>query len=196
MQKILILLLACSLAGCMPKYAQNNISKAPSSQIAISRSAKLNIASIWPLNMRGTYLQKVTAAAWGKSETFSVYLTLEDEMIEAIAFSDIAGRLYRLKVTPGNILWEGSAYIPSTIQPENILLDFLLINLPAGKLAALLKGARVFEKGNAAVKTRTIKERKILRTITYSQPTETLWGRVVIENPIYGYKLDIRTVEQ
>lgn len=180
----------------MPKYAQTRTSKAPSSQIAISRSAKLNAARIWPLSIRGTYLQKVTASAWGKKETFSVYLTLEDEMIEAIAFSDVAGRLYRLKVTPGNVLWEGSAYIPPTIQPENILADFLLINLRADQLAALLKGARVFERGDAAAKTRTIKDRKILRTIRYSQPTKTLWGHVVIENPVYGYKLDIQTVVQ
>jgi hypothetical protein len=180
----------------MPKFAPISMNKAAPSQIAVSRSAKLNIAAIWPLNIRGTYLQKVTATAWGKKETFSVYLTLEDDMIEAIAFSDVAGRLYKLKVTPGNILWESSACIPTSIQPENILTDFLLINLNAGQLASILKGARVFERGNLSVKTRTIKERKILRTISYSQPTESLWGQVIIENPIYGYKLNIQTVEQ
>jgi hypothetical protein len=117
-------------------------------------------------------------------------------MIEIIAFNDVAGRLYRLKVTPGNVLWEGAPNIPSSIKPENILGDFLLINLEAQQLISILHGAHVYEKGNASGKTRTIQDRKILRTIKYSLQKDGIWGHVVIENPVVGYSLDIQTVEQ
>ncbi len=192
MQKIIVLFVFIILSGC----AGTRFSKEPPSQISISRTVKLNTAPVWPLKIKGTYLQKVTATAWGKQQSFSVYLTLDNEMLEAIAFNDVAGRLYRLKWTPQNVIWEGSDYIPSMIKPDNILIDFLLAHLPIQQLNSVLKGARVFEKGNLACKTRQIKNKKILRTIVYSQPMGYMWGHVVIENPVIGYKLVIQTVEQ
>jgi hypothetical protein len=191
-KNLLLACLAMTLFGCT---STRFVTESPA-QIPINPIVKLDTASIWPLRIKGTYLQKATVAAWGKEQTFSVYLTLEEEMIEAIAFNDLAGRLYRLKCTPENVIWEKSALLPSMIKPDNILTDFLLINLDLKQLNRILKGARVFEKDNEAGKTRIIRDEKILRTIHYSQPMGDMWGLVVIENPINGYQINIQTVVQ
>jgi hypothetical protein len=192
MQKIMMLLVALLLVSCN----ENESSYDPANQIAISQKSRLNTSQIWPLNLNGSYVQKITASAWGKEQSFSVYLSLDNNVIEAVAFNDIAGRLYRLKIVPGSLLWEPSSYIPSFIKPENILADFLLVNLQADQLNALINRARVHEKTTPTGKIRTIKERRILRKITYSKPSGNMWGHVVIENPVLGYSLTIETVEQ
>lgn len=192
MQKILIILAVVILAGCTgARYSQE-----PPPKISVTRSVKLNTERIWPMEIKGTYLQKVTASARGKQQTFSVHLTLDEWLLEAVAFNDVAGRLYQLKCTPDNVDWVGSPYVPSIIKPDNILVDFLLVHLPANQLQSLLQGARVHENGNESRKTRTIKDRSVLRIINYDHPIGAMWGHVTIENPSMGYKLDIETVAQ
>lgn len=193
MQKLLLIII---LAFCLNSCASTHFMKSPPSQIPISRSVNLDTDNVWPLTIQGTFLQQITCTAMGKKQSFSVHLTLEDMMMEAIAFNDVAGRLYRLHWTPGNVNWEGSKYIPSVIKPENILLDFLLVHLPADQLGKVLKGAHVHENDNNYGKTRIIQGSNFRRTIYYSNPMGAMWGHVVIENPIVGYKLEIQTVTQ
>src|SRR5262249_17234798 len=108
MQKIFIILAVAMLASCTGvRYSQQ-----PPPRISVNRSVKLNPTQIWPMEIKGTYLQKVTASTRGKQQTFSVHLTLDDWMLEAVAFNDVAGRLYRLKCTPYNVDWQGSPYVP------------------------------------------------------------------------------------
>ena len=77
----------------------------------------------------------------------------------------------------------GHQTCPLRYKPENILGDFLLINLEAQQLSSLLYGAHVYENDNDSGKTRTIKDRKVLRTINYSLQKGGMWGHVVIKNP-------------
>lgn len=190
------LLLSIILAICLNSCAGKHYMKSTPSQIPISRTVKLNTDNVWPLTIQGTFLQQITCTAMGKQQSFSVHLTLEDMMLEAIAFNDVAGRLYSLHWTPWNVDWEGSKYIPSVIKPENILLDFLLVHLPAHQLRRVLKGADVYENDNNNGKTRIIQGSNVKRTIYYSKPMGAMWGHVIIENPLIGYKLEIQTVSQ
>jgi len=192
MKKLLIVLAAIALVGC----AGTRFSEKPPSEFPVSKSAKLNTSKVWPLKMKGTYLQKITATAKGKQQSFSVHLTLDDWMLEAVAFNDMAGRLYNMQWTPDNVYWDGSPYIPSMVKPEYILVDFLLAQLPINQLQSILKGARVVEQGIQGGKTRTVYDDKVLRTINYKNPIGSMWGNVIIDNPGIGYRLDIQTVTQ
>lgn len=171
-------------------------------QVAISPTVSLHTAGIWPLAPKvnnapqGTYLQKITAFSRGKKHAFSVHLTLEENMLESIAFSDFVGRLYLLKWTPEEVIWEGSSFVPKIIKPENILADFLLIHLPVDQLQSRLHGAQVFENVTETGKTRVIQNQEVLRTITYRTPLGAMWQNVTIDNPEAGYKLDIQTAVQ
>lgn len=192
MHKILILFITLSLIGCTrTRFPQER----PYLALA-NPTVNLQTAHVWPLAFKGSYLQKITATAKGKKHTFSVYLNLNEQMLESIAYTDMTGRLYKLKWTPEHIIWEGSRYIPSIIKPENIITDFLMIHLPAKELEGLLRGARVFENSEGTGKTRIVKVNEVIRRITYSKPLGKMWGHVIIENPVLGYKLAIQTVEQ
>jgi hypothetical protein len=207
MQKILAILAATILIGCssqlsalsifnLTKKSSESQYQMPLHQVSINPWVKLNTVKLWPLKNFGTYLQKVTASVKGKKHTFSIHLTLNAEMLEAVAFNDMAGRLYTLQWTPQSVCWEGSSYIPECIKPENIIADFLLVHLPVNQLQGVLQGAIVFEGPVGFKLTRVIKNNQVLRSITYSNPIGKMWGQVTIENPEIGYKLDIQTVVQ
>lgn len=203
MQKIIILLIAFSFVGWIPfggKYLQQSRSSQHSErslhEVPISNNVTLNVANIWPLKMSGTYLQKLHVSTRGKQHSFSVYLSLSDTMVEVVAFNDMAGRLYKMKWTPQDIVWEGSSYIPSIIKPENIIADFLLIHLPADQLQNMLYGAYVYEQGDETTKFRVIQSREVLRNISYDSPFGNMWGHVTINNPALDYRFDIQTVGQ
>jgi hypothetical protein len=175
MQKFIILFSLAFLASCTGvRYAQQ-----PPSTISVNRNVKLNTKMIWPMEIKGSYLQKVTVSVMGKQQTFSVHLTMDEWMLETVAFNDFAGRLYHLKCTPDYVDWEGSAFVPSIIKPDNILVDFLLVHLPEDQLKRLIQGASVFEKGDSTAKTRLIKNRNVLRVIHYQHPIGQMWGHVV-----------------
>jgi hypothetical protein len=212
MQKLLISLASLAFVGCSSTHMSSSrdhepISKvlvnsrgelvpAHLSQVSVGSTAVLQVANIWPLQNKGSYLQKITASAMGKRHSFSVHLTLDDDMLEAIAFADMAGRLYSMKWTPESVHWEGSSYIPPMIKPENIIADFLLVHLPTEQLHSVLQGAQIFEQDANNGKTRIVKGREVIRKITCRNPIGNIWGYVVIENPIIGYKLEIQTVMQ
>jgi hypothetical protein len=198
MHKIIILILAIALVGCSTtRFPREEIpQQVPAKHVSTNPVIQLNKAKIWPLKINGIYLQKVTATINGKQQSFSVHLTADERMIEIIAFSDMAGRLYKLKYTPQGVHWEGSSSIPSIIKPENIMTDFLMIHLSAKELQNSLPGSHVRETADATGKTRVVMLQKVLRKITYKRPLGTMWEHVTIENPAARYRLDIQTVEQ
>ncbi len=197
MQKSLILWLVVVFifTGCAASRVSSEASFQIAAKPALGSTTYFHKANIWPLKNKGIYLQKITATVKGKQHSFSIHLTLDDYMLEAIAFNDMVGRLYSLKWTPQGVEWEGSAYIPKFIMPENIIADFLMVHLPAKQLEGILQGAQVFEQAEGSGKIRYVRGREV-RTITYENPLGAMWGHVVIHNLVLGYKLDIQTVRQ
>ncbi len=195
MQKLIIFILSLSLVGCASSRMPRESNPKISGSHPIAPKIKFDFTKVWPLN-KGTYLQKITASVKGKKYSFTVHLTLENEMLEAIAINDIAGRLYSLKWTPNDMIWDKSARIPDFIKPENIIADFLFVHLPANQLQCALKGSQVFERPTQLGLTRVIKINEVLRTITYETPSGNMWKHVIIENPVLGYQLNIQTVIQ
>lgn len=164
------------------------------SAIAIDRQTKLDTRHLFPLTMQGEYVQKITTTVKQQHHTFSVYLMITPQQLQATAFNDIAGRLYQLTWQAGHIRWVQSRHIPKALKPEYILADFLLANLPLPQLKDALKGARVYEKINGQNKVRVIiSQLTVLRTIQYSKPLGSLWQHVIINNPQLDYTLDIQT---
>jgi len=163
--------------------------------VSVNPYVKLDTKDIWPLDGNGTYLQKISAKAKGKKFNFYVSLTISPYMLEAVAFNDFNGWLYTLRLTPENLVWEESKQIPSIMQPENIIADFLLVHIPMMKLQTALHGARALEKGNEKRKARIVNFDKVIRKIQYKEPIGTMWGHVIITNP-RKYRLDIQTAVQ
>lgn len=171
------------------------VKKNPLHEVSISPSATLDLAGIWPLEYNGNYLQKIKATAKGKKHSFSMHLNLDETTLEAVAYNDFVGRLYTLKWSENDVIWESSSYVPEIIKPENIIADFLLIHLPIEHLQNRLRSAIVSEELTETGKTRIIRNNDILRTISYREPLGNLWKNVVIDNPVYDYKLVIETVK-
>lgn len=184
-------LLFC-LSGCVTPVEQ----PATLTTVPVSQTVSLTTNKAWPMVQTGTYLQQVTGTAGDEKHTFSILLTLDAETFDAIAYNDIAGRLYHLKWKPNGLAWEANPHIPKVIRPENILADYLLVHLPLKELNESLQGAEAKEQTIGGFRTRTISDGEVVRIIKYADPKDKIWGRVTIENPQYNYVLDIRTVKQ
>lgn len=176
---------------------QQNISSVP-----VAQNVNLDLTHISLQEMQGSYLQRIKTTIKNKQggtqeHIVSVYLTVGAKKIDAIAFNDVAGRLYQLTWTANELVWTRSKYVPVTLKPENIIADFLLTHLPLSQLNAALSGATAEEKVEQQTKVRVIKKNdEILRVIKYSQPLKNIWQEVVLINPQWGYTLDIQTVKQ
>lgn len=195
---IVVLLITLFMMGCAstPNRLKEEITAVP-----ISRDANLNITHLWPLAMQGSYLQKIQTTIKNRQGTqthaFSVYLTVDQQKLDAIAFNDISGRLYQLTWIPDYLVWTRSTYIPATLKPENIIADFLATHLSIAQLNANLSGATAQEHIDQTIKVRVLKNNTgVLRKIIYSKPEGHLWKNVIISNPQLGYSLVIQTVRQ
>lgn len=189
-----MLVSSLTLAGCSTpqrKGLETELAQPDVSRVPVSKSSHLNLEHVWPLKLRGTYLQKMKTTVQGEQHIFSLHLILEDQKLEAVAFNDMYGRLYQLTWTPQKISWAASETIPESMRPEYIIADFLLTHLPLEDLRASLNNAQVREENNI----RLIESNsKVLRRISYDKPLEDLWEKVIIQNPEFEYELDIQTV--
>jgi hypothetical protein len=195
---IAILLIALLSLGCASTeiVAKKNIAT-----VSLSADTRLIVSRVQPLAIQGAYLQKIKTTFKDKQNiqehSFSVYLTVAAEKVDAIAFNDISGRLYQLTWTPNQLTWIRSKYIPKALKPENIIADFLATHSSIKQLNASLLGAKASETLYKQAKVRIIENNSgILRSITYTHPAQSLWQNIRIENPQLGYTLDIQTVPQ
>lgn len=183
-----------TLVGCgIPheKGLETAILQPAISRVPVSKTSHLSLDHVWPLKLRGTYLQKMKTTVQGEQHTFTLHLTLEDQKLEAVAFNEMYGRLYQLTWTPQKISWVASDAIPESMRPEYIIADFLLAHLPLEDIKNALDNAQAREEN----KTRLIESNGILvRRISYDKPLGDLWEKVVIQNSEMGYELDIQTV--
>lgn len=194
-KRAILLLTGClTMGGCAPQIQESGVDfsqSKPLMNMAISSSANLKGTKVWPLKGHGTYLQKVKTTVKDQEHVLSVHITLSPEKLEFIAFNDIAGRLYHLVWTPESIAWQASDHLPSTLLPENIIADFLLVHLTKDELTNTLQGATFEEENNG----RIIQDAQgIIRKITRSNLVGSLWQNVTIENPTIGYTLEIQTI--
>jgi len=198
--QIILLLILLTLVSCAsaPGF-EKNISAI--SILPISADANLNVSHVGSLGQNGTYLQRITTTINSKQHSekhsFSVYLTLDNNKLDAIAFNDISGRLYQLTWRANHLEWTRSKYIPATLKPENIMADFLLTHLNRAQLRKSLVGAKVHEETSQHGKIRLIENQSgTLRKIVYANHLSYGWKNITIINPQLGYTLDIQTVPQ
>lgn len=183
-------LLSLFLAGC----ANNILEKKDIQTAQVCKTSYLNLDQSW-LNTSGVYLQRIKTTVKGKPFTFSVHLTLEKGKMEAIAFNDLLGRLYHLTWTPETLSWEASKHIPSLLQPDYIIADFLLTHLPLDQLKTALMAAELRQEGDTENNIREIKSNgEVCRKIYRHKPLGALWKKVTILNPEWKYELEIETV--
>ena len=185
-----LIIMTLALHGCAsfkrPSHLQKQITI-----VHISQSVYLDVSKAWPLTSQGKYLQKVSTTVKGKTHSFSVHITIENEKLEAIAFDDVLGRLYHLSWTPNELSWESSKNLPNQLKPEHIIADFLLTYLPKSYLTQLIEGAEIFESGDI----RLVKNNQtVLRKIIRQQNIGGMWQKVIIDNPQIMYSLDIESV--
>lgn len=191
-----VLIFIFTLAGCS--------TVTPSSQISGSENQPLFDKNIYQnkeffpaLKETKTYLQQVKTTVNEEEHIFSVHITLSPQQIDFIAFHDLLGQLYHLKWTPDEISWEASSSLPTFIQLDNIMEDFLLIHLPLATLKNHLKDHRITEEESPKLTTRQISSQESVvpvRQIQRSGPLGFLWEKATLTHPRWGYQLDITTV--
>jgi hypothetical protein len=194
-QSFLLVSVCLMLSTCsslLPELeSELSLQKSTDKMIELAPHVQLQLTNIWPLKGKGTYLQRIKSLVGKQQYTLTVHITLEPTKLACVAFNDIVGRLYSLKWTPDQILWEASDYIPETMKPENIIGDFLLVHLEIDQLKANIKGANVIEQGTERVIQPPL---GIVRKITRLNRQGDLWQRARIQNPKIDYELDIETI--
>jgi hypothetical protein len=152
----------------------------------------MKIKQFWPLKMQGNYLQKIDVLANAQHHDFFVHVSVNKDKLHAVAYNDMIGRLYSLTWTKQGIYWQPSNNIPAFVQPDNIILDFLLVHLPLATLNKNILDAKIVD--HAAVRTVT-NGNLIVRKITREEPIGSSWKKIIIHNPQVNYTLTITTVK-
>jgi hypothetical protein len=156
----------------------------------LDQTIVLDLKKVWPLLQCGEYLQQIKINVHGKQYDFLVHLAVNANSLQAIAYNDIFGKIYRLTWESSGISWEYNKYIPIKLKPDNIILDFLLCNLPLNVLNSAMHGAYGVDLGNL----RLIKnELRILRKIYRYKKINNLYSKVVINNNQSRYSVIIET---
>ena len=165
-------------------------------ELPLAEGVTLRVDEFWPLENPGIYLQHVQANYKDENKIFSVYLTIDPQGFSATAFHDIHGRIYQLKLSGHKVTWDVEEAMANKLQPEYILADFFVTNLPLDKLQKSLKSGNASDttQNNSRIRCIT-KGGKIIRKITFSNLCGSLWKDVKIENPEYDYSLVIKTVD-
>jgi hypothetical protein len=183
-----------TLVGCSTppeKGLETERVQPEASRVPVGKTSYLSLTNVWPLKLKGTYLQKMKTTVQGEQHTFTLHLILDDQKLEAVAFNDMYGRLYQLTWTPQKTSWVASDAIPESMRPEYIIADFLMTHLSLEDLNASLDNAQAKEENNIRL---IESDSKVLRRISYDKPSGDLWEKIVIENPEMGYELNIQTV--
>jgi hypothetical protein len=186
-----------ALAGCsqilIDGVTELPQSKTTSQTIQLSQGVYLNVDHIWPLtSTSGSFLQRVRTTVAGQENTMTAHITQTPDHLNFVAFNDIIGRLYALNWTQNKTTWDASEHIPETMIPENIIGDFLLVHLDQEKLNKNLVGAHVIDTGDTRILY--AKNNTVLRKMTRRHFKNGVWQKVILENPILKYQLDIETV--
>ncbi len=161
--------------------------------IVADQGVNLDLKKVWPLTENGKYLQQIRINVQAQQYEFFVHLTITKNKLYAIAYNNMFGRLYNLTWTPTVMVWEYNKYIPMKLQPDSIILDFLLCNLPLDVLQIAINGAKATDLPNV----RLIKNNQaVLREIYRQNKIGNLYKETVINNWQAGYSLHINTVVQ
>lgn len=187
--------LTLALGGCSIHDPKSDFSpsqeKIAEKRVELAPGVYLNLRKLWPLRGSGSYLQRVKTVVGKQEHSVSVHITLTPDRLDFIAFNDIIGRLYTLTWTEDKTEWQASDYIPSSMCPENIIGDFLLVHLDLNQLNQSLEGAQVIDRNDERV-IQTCDG--VIRKITRQNRQKDFWKKATIENSKLGYYLEIETV--
>lgn len=225
LNKLIVIMAGSLLGGCASESVTIAESQHPielpkiksldRAEIAINTSLDpmiyLTLNQVWPLLYKeahhGRYLQKIKTSVQNQDFTIMVHLTIGPNKLEFIALNDIYGRVYDLVWTPDSITWKASEHLPKSVHPENILLDFILVHLPAENLknsisALSHKNVRVFETESSQNRQTIIQDvcgqkstEGKLWVIERQTPMGLFWKTVTLRNVQFGYTLEIQTVK-
>ena len=142
-------------------------------------------------SVRGVTVQAVSGA-W-KDEAFVAECVLkgDGERLSAVLLAPQMRLATLTMEKPCRICWERSPQVPSTLDPEYVILNLALVLLPADKLAkALGDGYRIDETADGKRRTVFDVNRGELQSVRQILPT----GELHFRNVVYGYEFTVKTV--
>ncbi len=191
MIKTIFFMAILGLAGCAHSVDAVNTNRA-----TIAPGINMNFPPLTDMISSVEATQMITANYSDESYSFQNQLSITPEHL-LIVFYDPMGRSgLTIDWDKDKITYQKSGFMPDNLPPQNILADFILTNWPASSVRKALAGTK-------AVLTETKNGRKIsldgktLIEIEYEPSIQNKFtGRVIYQNLIWGYKLDIHSARQ
>ncbi len=180
-----LLIVVLAMAGCAG--GQSTISGA-----TVSPSLQFDLPSPATLGRRVESVQLVTAEVAGQKILFEARVSVASDRFKLVGTDPIGRRALTVEFVDGLYHAQKADWLPTFVDPNRVLADFILIFWPRAPLVQIFEGsgAELIDEG----KMRTIRQNGIdLITIEYIRPG---WrGHARLKNHIWDYVIDVRSAE-
>lgn len=178
---LLLLLPACSMH-------KGDYRKAP---VSIAPTLSITLPSTPMLSEDVDVLQNVVASYGDQTISFQGRIKISKDGFKLVCFDPLGQRVLSAHWTDAGIYYEAASWLPSTLQPENILTDLFLIYWPEAVVKASLsgQGALVAHKNQRVI----MQKDKVLSLTDYKKAQDLWQAEIHHENKAWGYKLVIES---
>ena len=195
-RNILPVFLALLFCSCSYGGEDMLVSETPS-VISIAKDVPMSLPSPGSLGRKINASQLVTAHFVGQTLAFEGHIEATPEHF-LFAGLDLMGRkAININWSKNNITYEAASFVPKELEPQNILVDMVLLYWPEPIVRQLLEpfnGKLIVTPNRRII---LIGDKEIMRAEYYPDKDEDVWsGRIHYKNLAYGYELDIKSMEQ
>jgi hypothetical protein len=130
-------------------------------------------------------VQLVTARRGGESFVFECRLSVDSQRLLLVGSDSMGRRAMTVRWGQDGITVEQAEWLPSSVRPENILADIILLHWPEESVRRGLAGATL---------TQTPQGRRIGEAIAISWQADPWNGLSRLVNTAWGYEIEVRSV--
>ena len=177
-----VLLAACASAG-----------ESSRAKVDIAPGVALQLPERQPFGGDANAIQLVQAIYQDRTEAFQAILSSDSDGMTLIMTLPNGPRIMSFDWRNGRVTTKFEAIAPKGLSAEHMLADIMTIYAPARALETALVGGTFVTRPDGAREILHDGEPVIRVTYPSASPDNPWQGRAVLENLVFGYRLDIKS---
>jgi len=191
---VLCLFLLCSCIS--PPFNEPAQNRAATASVAVAPNVNLTLPNPATLNQSVEVTQLITAHYGDKVFAFEAHISANSDHFLLIALDMMGRKLFTLHWTKDQILYDPAPWVPSQLQPENILGDIVLLYWPEKIVRQSLAPSTVTFVGNSHHRTLFIDHKSIWQASYHLKNKSNPWiGDIQYSNQAWGYDFKVQSKE-
>ncbi len=181
--KILICLILC---GCSNNMAIK--------EIPISRNVTIPVPLLGDVGRSVEVTQLVTVHYLKEQIVFEGHISITPDLFTMVGLDAFGRKAITIHWSKDGIIYESASFVPAQLRPENILADIILLYWPEASLRHAMSGSPVTLITSHNHRIIMQGDKKIFEA-SYKPKTDYWNGNVHYQHFIWGYEMDIKSVE-